>query len=62
MDRRVMVEKWEVMEFSLSRMAGFLRNEGVYDRQRLPTNAVLAVIAALFSYVPVLDRRVVRSK
>jgi hypothetical protein len=52
MDKRVMVEKWEVMERSLSWMAKFLKNEGIYDRQRLPTNAVLAVIAALYAEIP----------
>jgi hypothetical protein len=52
MDKRVMVEKWKVMERGLSRMAEFLKNEGIYDRQRLPTNAVLAVIAALYAEIP----------
>ena len=52
MDKRVMVEKWDVMERGLSRMAEFLKNEGIYDRQRLPTNAVLAVIAALYAEIP----------
>jgi hypothetical protein len=33
-------------------MAEFLKTEGIYDRQRLPTNAVLAVIAALYSKIP----------
>jgi hypothetical protein len=52
MDKRVMVEKWDVMERGLSMMADFLKNEGIYDRQRLPTNAVLAVIAALYAEIP----------
>ena len=52
MDKRVMVDRWDVMERGLSRMATFLRNEGIYDRQRLPTNAVLAVIAALYAEIP----------
>ena len=52
MDKRVMVDKWDVMERGLSRMAEFLKNEGIYDRQRLPTNAVLAVIAALYADIP----------
>jgi len=52
MDKRVMVGKWEVMKRGLSRMAEFLKNEGIYDRQRLPTNAVLAVIAALYADIP----------
>lgn len=52
MDKQVMVEKWEIMERGLSRMAEFLKNEGVFDRQRLPSNAVLAVIAALYAEIP----------
>jgi hypothetical protein len=52
MDKRIMVENWDVMKRGLSRMATFLRNEGIYDEQRLPTNAVLAVIAALYSEIP----------
>ena len=53
MDKRVMVNNWQRMETGLSRMADFLLNEGIYDQQRLPTNAVLAVIAALFDSIPV---------
>jgi hypothetical protein len=52
MDKRVMVQKWDIMETGLNRMAEFLRTEGIYDRQRLPTNAVLAVIAALYESIP----------
>jgi hypothetical protein len=52
MDKRVMVQKWDIMETGLNRMAEFLRAEGIYDRQRLPTNAVLAVIAALYENIP----------
>ena len=47
-----MVKNWDVMKQGLSRMAEFLENEGIYDRQRLPTNAVLAVIAALYAEIP----------
>ena len=52
MDKRVMVENWKVMQRGLSLMAEFLKNEGIYDRRRLPTNAVLAVIAALYAEIP----------
>ena len=52
MDKRVMVQKWDIMEAGLHRMAEFLRIEGIYDSQRLPTNAVLAVIAALYENIP----------
>lgn len=52
MDKKVMVQNWEIMKRGLTRMAEFLKTEGIYDRQRLPTNAVLAVIAALYSKIP----------
>lgn len=52
MHKRRMVEHWEMMERGLSHMAGFLRGEGIYDEQWLPTNAVLAVIAALYVDIP----------
>lgn len=52
MDKALMVENWETMAYSLHRMAAFLKGEGIYDRERLPTNAVLAVIAALYAYIP----------
>ncbi|HRJ55156.1 MAG TPA: DUF262 domain-containing protein [Anaerolineales bacterium] len=52
MDKRVMVEQWEKMATGLNRMAAFLKSEGIYDEQRLPTNAVLAVIAALYADIP----------
>lgn len=52
MDKKVMVKQWDVMSRGLNRMAQFLRSEGIYDEQRLPTNAVLAVIAALYKDIP----------
>jgi len=52
MDKRKMVENWGKMERGLYRMATFLKSEGIYDEQRLPTNAVLAVIAALYADIP----------
>jgi len=52
MDKSQMVDNWEKMQEGLNRMAKFLTGEGIYDRQRLPTNAVLAVIAALFTDIP----------
>jgi hypothetical protein len=48
-----MVEQWSTMANGLNRMALFLKNEGIYDEQRLPTNAVLAVIAALYADIPI---------
>jgi hypothetical protein len=53
-----MLENWAVMRDGLSQMAEFLRLEGIYDHQRLPTNAILAVIAALYADIPDLgDKR-----
>lgn len=52
MNKRVMVDNWDIMENGLKRMADFLVNQGIYDRTRLPTNAVLAVIAALYNDIP----------
>jgi hypothetical protein len=52
MDKKRMVEHWDTLERGLDRMAQFLNNEGIYDAQRLPTNAVLAVIASLYADIP----------
>ncbi|HEY9879662.1 MAG TPA: DUF262 domain-containing protein [Leptolyngbyaceae cyanobacterium] len=52
MDKRRMVEQWGTLEGGLHRMAQFLSREGIYDEERLPTNAVLAVIAALYADIP----------
>ena len=52
MDKRILVDNWSKMQHGLNRMTQFLQNQGIYDRQRLPTNAVLAVIAALYTEVP----------
>jgi hypothetical protein len=52
MHKRKMVDSWKKMERGLRRMAAFLKSEGIYDEQRLPTNAVLAVISALYADIP----------
>ncbi|MDP3042429.1 MAG: DUF262 domain-containing protein [Candidatus Omnitrophota bacterium] len=52
MGKSLMVDNWAKMETGLNEMARFLFNEGIIDRDRLPTNAVLAVIAALFPFFP----------
>lgn len=58
MDKAVMVDNWDRMELGLNEMANFLHQEGILDRQRLPTNAVLSVLAGLFPYVSTkLDAR-----
>ena len=52
MDKREMVNHWGTLERGLQRMARFLKSEGIFDESRLPTNAVLAVIAALYRDIP----------
>ena len=52
MDKKKMVNRWATLERGLQRMARFLESEGIFDESRLPTNAVLAVIAALYRYIP----------
>ena len=52
MDKRKMINNWGKMGNGLSRMAELLEMEGIFDKQRLPTNAVLAVIAALYNEIP----------
>ena len=47
-----MIENWSSLEKGLYQMANFLESQGIYDKQRLPTNAVLGVIAALYHYIP----------
>lgn len=52
MDRKVLIDNWPKLERGLERMAAFLASQGVYDKARLPTNAVLAVIAASYDFIP----------
>lgn len=52
MDKSKMIENWSSLEKGLYQMANFLESQGIYDKQRLPTNAVLGVIAALYHYIP----------
>jgi len=52
MKKEQMLENWDKLTSGLNRMVKFLENEGILDAARLPTNAVLAVIASLFAYIP----------
>ncbi|MBO6657820.1 MAG: DUF262 domain-containing protein [Pseudomonadales bacterium] len=52
MDKEVLLENWDKLEIGLERMAKLLESQGVFDEARLPTNAVLAVIAAAYELVP----------
>jgi hypothetical protein len=47
-----MLANWAKLERGFDRMAKFLANNGVYDEARLPTNAVLPVIAACYDLIP----------
>ena len=52
MDKGLMLKNWARLERGLDRMARFLAIQGVYDEGRLPTNAVLPVIAACYDLIP----------
>jgi len=52
MDKAVMVNQWDDLERCLRVMTSFIKGERIFDRQRLPTNVVLPVIAALYQYIP----------
>lgn len=52
MDKNLLVEKWDAMVEGLSKMAAFMEAQNIFDEERLPTNAVLAVIAALYTHIP----------
>ena len=52
MDKKKVVENWDMMVDGLSRMASFMEANKIFDEERLPTNAVLAVIAALYTNLP----------
>ena len=52
MDKSVLVNNWDILENCLGRMAVFMESQGVYDKNRLPTNAVLSVVAATLSKIP----------
>ncbi|WP_417477291.1 GmrSD restriction endonuclease domain-containing protein [Maricaulis sp.] len=52
MDKAVLFKNWSKLERGLERMATFLAGQGVFDKQRLPTSSVLAVIAACYEFIP----------
>lgn len=52
MDKRSLLDNWSKLERGLARMAEFLEAECVFDASRLPTNAVLPVLAALYDLIP----------
>jgi hypothetical protein len=52
MDKPALLNNWPKVERGLERMASFLERERIFDEPRLPTNAVLAVIAAAYELIP----------
>lgn len=52
MNKTTMVHNWDKMSDGLNKMALLLNSEGIYDNNRLPTNAILWVIAALYDLIP----------
>lgn len=48
MDKKKLLDNWSKLEHGLERMALLLEGQRVFDESRLPTNAVLAVIAAAY--------------
>ena len=52
MSKSQLLENWDKVGHGLNRMAKFLNREGIFDLARLPTNAVLAVIAAAYDLIP----------
>lgn len=49
MNKSTMILNWKLLEIGLNKMADFLKLEGIFDYQRLPTNAVLAVLASILA-------------
>ncbi len=52
MDKKSLIDNRDKMGEWLHKMSQFLKNEGIFDKERLPTNAVLSVIAALYNHIP----------
>ena len=52
MQKDTLVENWKLMCNGLAKMATFMESQGIHDKNRLPTNAVLSVIASLYTIIP----------
>ena len=55
MDLEKVVTEWETLEQGIANAISFLAEEMVFDRTRLPTVAVVPILSALMSDMPVLD-------
>ncbi len=47
MDKALMLDNWKLLEIGLNRMVNFMKQEGIFDSNRLPTNAVLSVVSTI---------------
>jgi hypothetical protein len=52
MDKAKLVERWDELAAALQQMVSFMEGLRIYDGQRLPSNVVLPVIAALYPKLP----------
>lgn len=52
MDKSTMISNWGKLERGIDKMVYFLESQHIFDNARLPTNAVLAVIAASYEIIP----------
>jgi hypothetical protein len=52
MDKKELLANWPKLEQGLQRMADLLESQGIFDAARLPTNAVLPVVAAAYEGIP----------
>ncbi len=52
MDKQQLLDNWQKLEQGLERMANLLESQAVFDEARLPSNAVLGVIAAAYELIP----------
>ena len=52
MNKSELIHNRQKTENWLNRLVSFLERQNIFDKQRLPTNAVLAVIAALYTFIP----------
>ena len=53
MDKKQLIDNWSKLDVhGLGRMASFLESQRIFDEARLPTNAVLAVVAASYDLIP----------
>lgn len=51
-DLEKMIKDWPLLERCLGNMANLMEANGIYDRERLPTNAVLGVVTACYADIP----------